>query len=60
MGGGVSFSINIEDILSTSYWELAVSFTYANFNSSSFLVRTSGDYSLSYDGNIQLEGEAVG
>ena len=51
VGGGVSFSINIDDILSTSYWEVTVSFTYSNINSSSFLVRTSGQHSLSYDGN---------
>ena len=52
VGGGVSFTINIADILTTSYWELAVSLTYTNINSSSFLIKTSGQHSLSYDGNI--------
>ena len=50
VGGGVSFTLNIADILSTSYWEVVVSFTYTNINSSSFLVRTSGEHSLSYEG----------
>ena len=50
VGGGVSFTLNIADILSTSYWEVVVSFTYTNINSSSFLVRTSGEHSRSYEG----------
>ena len=52
VGGGVSFSLNIEDILSTSYWEVAVSLSYTNINSSSFLIQTSGQYSLDYEGKM--------
>ena len=52
MGGGVSFSLNIEEILTTSYWEVTVSLSYTNINSSSFLIQTSGQYSLDYEGKI--------
>ena len=58
-GGGVSFSINIADILSASYWEVTTKLTYANINSSSFNLDSSGQKSLSYDGNITREGETV-
>ena len=53
VGGGVSFTLNIDDILSTSYWEVSLSFTYTNINISSFVVRTSGEHSLSYEGKYR-------